>query len=104
MNYEAQLRQAEAMRKQSERISNRLEKALHKREALNELITQLMEEKHKLEDARTVFLSRLGRSAEETLNMLESIIPAPQLSESDKPIEVQEQDAPETEVNLEKTE
>ena len=97
VNIAAIKKQIAAMKKKLTHKRQRL--AAEERKAANEKIMQLKEEIRQLEDSLTLALSRLGRSAEEALELLESTIPAEFLEE-----EIQEQDAPEQEISHEEAE
>ena len=99
MNIASIKKQVEAMKKKLTRKRQRLAAEERKAVSANEKILQLKEEIRQLEDSLTLALSRLGRSAEEALELLESTIPAEFLEE-----EIQERDAPEQEGNREEAE
>ena len=99
VNIAAIKKQVTAMKKKLTHKRQRLAAEQRKAATANEKILQLKEEIRQLEDSLTLLLSRLGRSAEEALELLESTIPAEFLEE-----EIQERDAPEQEGNHEEAE
>ena len=99
VNIAAIKKQIAAMKKKLTHKRQRLAAEERKAATSNEKFMQLKEEIRQLEDSLTLALSRLGRSAEEALELLESTIPAEFLEE-----EIQEQDAPEQEISHEEAE
>ena len=98
-NYESMKKKDDALKKKVERKRKQMETVEQRHQKDSETLLRLQGEILNLEDARTVLLSRMGRSVQEAQELLESTLPpTPELEEE------QAQDAPESEEIHEETE
>ena len=98
-NYESMKKKDDALKKKAERKRKQMETVGRRHQKDGETLLRLQGEIFNLEDARTVLLSRMGRSAQEAQELLESTLPP-----MPEPEEEQAQNAPESEVIHEETE
>ena len=90
----------EAINKKLERKRQRLAAEEQRAKAANEKILLLKEEIRTLEDTAILQISRAGRTAAESLALLQASLPAPEPEEAQN---VEEQDAPESEEIIDET-
>ena len=99
LNLESMKKKAEAIKRQLERKRKRLAAEEEKQRTSSDNVLRLREEIHALDDTLTLLLSRMGRSAQEAQELLESTLPP-----MPDPEEEQAQNAPESEVIHEEAE